>query len=228
MFKSLSWCFLWVWKTCYKQTQGKGRERVAGLWYHHITVNRAESHRMISHPGMQRQMWLMKLGIRTNAFCLIKEIIKKIMILYNWIPVVVGFRGYLRMEDVEDWACFLQHSSSRHLVSIICYDVCTIANTGADHQLLERITSSFIQQALTMSFSVKNRQMPLLLIPDTPIFSPNVHQMTDTPVYSPNVHQRMGTGAGDRHREPEWDELSAVTEPEAEGGRLWRLWSTLQ
>ena len=44
----------------------------------------------------------MKLGIRTNAFCLIKEIIKKIMILYNWIPVVVGFRGYLRMEDVED------------------------------------------------------------------------------------------------------------------------------
>ena len=38
------------------------------------------------------------------------------------------------------------------------------------------------------------------------------------PVCCPIVHQRMGTGAGDRHRE--WDELSAVTEPEPEGGTL--------
>ena len=54
-------------KRAYVQTDTQPGNRETGLWYHHIIVNRAESHPMSSYTGMQRQMWLMKVGNHSNA-----------------------------------------------------------------------------------------------------------------------------------------------------------------
>ena len=103
-------------KRAYVQTDTQPGNRKTGLWYHHIIVNRAESHPMSSYPGMQRQMWLMKVGNHSNASPVF-------LIENNYLLFSLDILWMVKRWDIwgqRKWR--IEPASTTHLVCLICYD----------------------------------------------------------------------------------------------------------